>query len=122
MGRTIQSLKEFIRPNKKKMFLALGICMGLVATMLLRMIPPQFDILALHEIPGLLAIPFARWPIQLFDMITASQFASKGEGFLAFPSLGEILFMVVFDILMIYLLACLIMKMKKRKEGQYAEQ
>ena len=95
MDKAIHSVKEFIRPNKKKIFLALGICMGHVATMLLRMIPPQIDILDLHEIPGLLAIPFGRWPIQLFDMLTSSQFASKGEGFLVFPSLGEIPFMLL---------------------------
>ena len=122
MDKAIQSVKEFILPNKKKIILALGICMGLVATILLRMIPPQFDILDLHEIPGLLAIPFGRWPIQFFDMITASQFASKGEGFLVFPSLGEILFMLVFDIFMIYLVACLFVMMKKKKGESHVEQ
>ena len=115
-------MKEFLRPNKKKSFLTIGLFMGLFSTTLLRKIPAQFDILDLHEIPGLLGIPFGRWPIQLFDKITASKFAAKGEGYIIFPSLEEFLFMLVFDILILYLLACLIVKMKKRKEENHAAQ
>jgi len=69
-------MKEFFRPNKAKILLASRLCIGLLATLMLKIIPPQFDILDLREIPNLLAILLAQWPIQLFDMLTASQFAA----------------------------------------------
>ncbi len=108
-------MKEFFCPNKAKILLASRLCIGLLATLMLKIIPPQFDILDLREIPNLLANLFGRWPIRLFDMLTASQFAAKGGGFLVFPSFAQILFMLVLDALMIYLISCLIMFMKKRK-------
>lgn len=73
-------MKGFFRPNKAKILLASRLCIGLLATLMLKIIPPQFDILDLREIPNLLANLLGRWPIRLFDMLTASQFAAKGEG------------------------------------------
>ncbi len=98
---------KFLKPDRRKLVLTIAIAAGLMATGLLRLIPRRWDLLDLHDIPGLIAVPLGRVPIALFDWLTQGRFAPKGDGgFLVFPSMAEILFTLSFDVLAIYLIAC----------------
>jgi len=103
----------FFPPNRAKILLTVLIFCGTFSTIWLRKIPPQLDILDLGEIPLLLAIPLGRWPIKLFDFLTANQFTPQQGAFLVFPTLPEIVFALFFDVLVIYFLTCLVIDLRK---------
>ena len=91
------------------------------ATLLLRAIPVQYDILDLREIPGLVMALFLGVPIRIFDVTTGGRFASKGEGFLVFPSGTELLAALAIDIAVVYLLVCLVLRLKDKRSGKASE-
>lgn len=102
-------------PTKKKIISSLLVVIVLWSTLLLRLIPPSVDIFDLREIPGFVMVPFGRIPISIFDWITANRYAPKGEGFLVFPSSQEILFAIVFDVIIIYLATCFVIYWKEKR-------
>ncbi len=100
---------KLLKPDLRKLALTAAIAAGLAATGLFRLIPPRWDIFDLHEIPALVLVPFGRVPIAIFDWLTADRFKAKGEGaFLVFPSTPEILFALAFDVLGIFVIACVV--------------
>ena len=101
-------MNSFLRPNRDKLLLWLGISVTLVGTLLFNLIPPSIDILDLHRIPAAVYTALGRWPIDLFDYLTWSRFRPKSESFLVFPSLAQLLFLVVFDSVLVYLVTCLV--------------
>ena len=72
-----------------------------------------------RDIAGVLLYPLARLPITLFNLVTGSAFAPHDCGFLCFPTLPQVLFILIFDIILIYLIACAIALFhKKGSQGQ----
>ena len=80
-----------IRPTRNRVAIT-GLVMLLVMFCpILRLIPPQLDILDLNEIPGYVMLLFGRLPIRLFDAITFDRFVSKSGGFLVLRTLDTLL-------------------------------
>ena len=109
-------MRQFLTPTKHKLMLVLYLFLGVVALFCLRLIPAQADILDLRELPKLLGIALLRWPIQLFDVLTQRRFAPTSEGFIVFPTLAQVVFAVVLDLAMLYLLACAIAAFRARRK------
>jgi hypothetical protein len=107
-----------ISPTPRKVFWTFLIHACAAATLLLRMIPVQYDILDLRELPGLVMVLFLGVPIRIFDAVTWWRFASTGEGFLVFPSGVELLAAVAIDIAAVYLLVCIVFRLKERGSGK----
>lgn len=106
-------------PTPKKVFWAVLIPVFATATLLLRMIPVQYDILDLREIPGFVMTLFLGVPIWIFDNLTGGRFASKGEGFLVFPSGAELFGALAVAIASIYLVVCIVFRLKEKGPGKF---
>jgi hypothetical protein len=104
-------------PTPKKVLWTVMIPAAAAGTLLLRTIPVQYDILDLREIPGLVMVLFLGVPIRIFDVVTGGRFASKGEGFLVFPSGIEMLAALAIDIVVVYLLVCIVLRLKGKVPG-----
>ena len=109
-------------PTPKKVLWTALILVAVAATLLLRMIPVQYDILDLREFPELVMVLFLGVPIRIFDNLTGGRFASRGEGFLVFPSGTELLAALAIDIAVVYLLVCVILRLKDKGPGKSSEQ
>jgi hypothetical protein len=101
-------MKNIFHPNRQKLFTTCMILGVAIASLSFRAIPVQIDILDLREVPEFVVFVFGRIPIEIFDFITNEAFASRGEGFLVFPTLPQIGFALLFDIAAVYLASCLI--------------
>ncbi len=110
---------NFLWPTTPKLLWTGAAFILLFSTLLLRLLPPSIDILDLREIPGFVLILLGRIPITLFNVLTFSRYTSQGEGFLVFPSWQQLLFALIFDILLIYGLVCVILYGLKKKSGQH---
>ncbi len=108
-------------PTPRKVLWTGLILAAAVMTLLLRMIPVQYDILDLREFPEFVMALFLGVPIWIFDNLTGGRFASKGEGFLVFPSGTELLAALAIDIVVAYLLVCVILRLKDRGPGKSSE-
>lgn len=95
-----------LAPTRAKLAITAGCFLIFPAVMVLRAIPPQWDILDLRELSGMIPALLVGVPIRLFDHLTGSAFASKSEGFLAFPSLPELAVALLADVLLFYSIAC----------------
>jgi len=104
----------FLIPTQKKVLWTAVVIFILCSTFFLHNIPPAIDLFDLRELPGLVVVVFGRYPIDLFDWITSNHFIPKREGFITFPSLQQLCFAVIFDILFIYSIICLIFYFKKK--------
>jgi len=69
----------------------------------------------MRELPGFVVVVFGRYPIDIFDWITSNHFIPKREGFITFPSIQQVCFAIIFDILFIYSVICLIFYFKKKE-------
>jgi len=105
----------FLIPTRQKLKLALWLLLACVGLFFLRLIPVQADIFDLRQIPGLAAVVLFRWPIQLFDFLTQRRFAPRSEGFIVFPTMAQFGFAVVFDLVLLYLLACVIVGLRSKR-------
>ena len=110
-------MKIFFPTIKKASWTIAGMAI-LFSTLFLRILPPSIDILGLRELPKYLVFVFGRIPISFFDCVTSNRYTPKGEGFLVFPSLQQVLFAVIIDIIFIYLVSCLILHWKKRHDDK----
>jgi hypothetical protein len=108
-------VKVFFPTIRKVLWTIAGIAI-LLSTFFLRMLPPSIDILDLRELPNYLAFIFGRIPISLFDWVTSNRYTPGGEGFLIFPSLQQVSFAIVIDIIFIYMVTCLMLHWKKRHD------
>ncbi len=88
---------------------------GCLVLFFLRLIPVQVDLLGLRKIPRLVATVMVRWPIQLFDLLTQRRFAPRSEAFIVFPTIEQLGFAVLFDLMVFYLLACAITACRAKK-------
>lgn len=94
---------------------ALGIMLACISVLFLRLIPVQADLFDLRQLPRLVFIPLVRWPIQFFDMLTQRRFAPRSEGFIVFPTVTQLAFALVCDLVLFYLLACLIVRLRSKR-------
>ncbi len=113
----MKSVLNFLWPTLPKILWTLITFILLFSTLLLRLLPPSIDILDLREIPGFVLILLGRIPITLFDALTFSRYTSQGEGFLVFPSWQQLLFALLFDIIVIYGLVCTVLYRINRKSA-----
>jgi hypothetical protein len=101
-------MKNILHPDRQKLLTTCVILGVVIALLALRAIPVQIDFLDLREVPEFVVFVFGRIPIEIFDFVTNEAFASRGEGFLVFPTMPQIGFALLFDIVTIYLVSCLI--------------
>lgn len=106
------TLGILLKPTKRKCFIfgSLVIFFPLLTYLLLTFgdfIPHEKDIASLY------LIPLLRWPLNLFDFLTAAKFSPK-DCWICLPTVPEILFILVFDITVLYTLACLVEVFLKR--------
>lgn len=104
-------------PTRTKVAITAGCFLIFPAVLVLRAIPPQWDLLDLREWSGMIPALLVGVPIQLFDLLTGSAFASRSEGFLAFPSLPELAFALLADVLLFYLIACTWVHWRARRDA-----
>ena len=106
-------------PTPKKILWTVLVPVFAAATLLLRMIPVEYDILDLREIPGFVMALFLGVPIRIFDAVTGGNFASKGEGFLVFPSGAELLGALAIAMATVYLIVCIVFRLKEKRPGKF---
>lgn len=110
-------MKQFLKPNKQRVAWFFIIIMMLIVITVL-----SFSINE-REIAGVFLLPLFSLPIVLFDAITGSLFAPNDCGFFCFPTIPQLIFVLVFDTALIYIVACLIVFLKgKRKLYANTEQ
>lgn len=112
--------KRFFSPTAKKIAGTAAILGAAASSLLLAMIPVQYDLLDLREVPGILMIVFLGLPIRLFNLITGGRFKSTGEGFLVFPSGTELFGALAIDIVAVYLVICVAVRMRENLKGDGA--
>lgn len=99
----------FLKPNKSKVVTFFVITAVIViGTVVLFAINER-------DLAGIFLYPLATLPITLFDIVTGSAFAPRECGFLCFPTIPQILFILVFDIVMIYLIVCGIIYAREKR-------
>src|SRR3989344_5729768 len=98
--------KEFIKPNKRKFVILLSLIVLSIFLLSISFIEDFFRIFL---------IPITTWPIDFFNLITNSAFKPTSCGFLCFPTIPQLLFVLVFDIIFLYLLASVIYLMLSKK-------
>jgi len=101
-----------LAPTRRNLALAVAMMLGSLSVFLLRLVPVQIDVLRVRRLPAIAAAILFRWPIDLFDFLTRRRFAPRGEGFLVFPTLPQILFAVALDFALLYALACAILAVR----------
>ena len=99
-------MAAFLAPTRRKLSWTLFGLLVLPGCLLLRAIPVQWDLLDLRDLGGLVLGLLLGVPIQVFNFVTGSAFAAKSEGFLRFPSLTEVVFALVANLLFFYLISC----------------
>ena len=108
-------------PSRRKLSWTFLVLAAAAATILLRMIPVQYDILDLREVPGFVMALFLGLPIRLFDAVTGGRFGSKGEGFLVYPSEAELLAALIIDIAATYVVVCILLRLRDGRAGDASE-
>ena len=98
------TMKNFLRPTKQKFrifFLLIPVAIILVAIALLARTP--------------ILVLFITVPIRFFDFITAGAFKPGNCGFICFPTLPQISFVLIFDVVLLYVVACVISWFRSRR-------
>ncbi len=109
-------MKVFIPTRRKVFWTFVGIAI-LLSTFFLRLLPPSIDILDLRELPNYSLFLFGRIPISFFDWLTSNRYTTGGEGFLVFPSLPQVSFAIVIDVIVIYMMTCLVLHWIQRQKS-----
>lgn len=105
------------RPTRTKLTITVGCFLIFPVVVALRAIPAEWDILNLREWSGGLLMLLVGVPIRGFDLLTGSAFASRSEGFLAFPSLPELGAALFADVLFFYILSCAWVHWRTRRDA-----
>lgn len=93
-------MKNFLKPNMDKVIaVSMLVAIIVIGTVILFTINER-------DIAGIFLYPFTALPITLFDTVTSSAFAPRECGFLCFPTIPQTLFILIFDVAAIYLIAC----------------
>lgn len=101
-------MKTFLTPTKSKIATFFVIVFIIVVSTILLFIINERDIAYLILYPlGL--------PLGLFDFITNSAFTPKECLFLCFPTFPEMAFTLIFDIIIVYLIACGIVHIRQNR-------
>jgi hypothetical protein len=106
----------FLAPTRRKLRWTALVLMVLPASFLLRTIPHPWDVLDLRLLGGQILFLLLGVPIRLLDALTDSAFAQKGEGFLRFPSATQVAFALCADLLLFYVVACVIVRCRERRD------
>ena len=101
-------MKKFIQPTKFKVTLFFGIVVIILVAIV------ALFWLNERDIAWAILYPLTTIPIKLFDTVTFSAFAQKGCSFICFPTLTQVTFMFIFDIVLIYIVACAIASLRKK--------
>lgn len=112
---------SLLAPTRRKLALAAAGFAIFPALLALRAIPARWDLLDLGEWSGRILGLLLGVPIRLFDAATGSAFASRGEGFLGFPSLLELAAVVLADAVLFYLVACALVARGARRRPSSAD-
>lgn len=95
-------MNKFLKPNKSKLSTFIIISISILIGVIFLLIINEPDI------AGILIYPFATVPIKIFDAITGSAFAPKECYVICFPTLPQVSFLILFDVVIIYLISCVI--------------
>ena len=106
------TVKDFLIPTKRKIVLFFIISAALLIVTVILFIINELDIAVVF------LYPLSTLPITLFDAVTGGAFRSGACSFLCFPTLPQISFIFLFDIVAIFLLSCTIAAVLKKQPPQ----
>src|SRR5262245_14864807 len=107
----------FLSPSKEKLLRTLIVASILPVAFVLLQIPVTWDLLDLRQLGRAILAVLLAVPIRLLDRVTGSAFAPRSEAFIVFPSLVQVVFALVCDALLFYLLACTWVAWRRRPRG-----
>src|SRR5262245_53582395 len=110
-------IPAFLTPTRGKLartaacFLVFPVCLALSK------VPHEWDLLDLRLAARALIGFLFGVPIRLFDLATGSAFAPRSEAFLVFPSMPQVVAALVADAALFYLLACIWLHLRRRRQA-----
>lgn len=69
-------------------------------------IPPSVDYFYLRELSQSMIVFVVQKPIDLYDALSHTQFNSRNCGYICFASIQQLAFMITFNLIALYGLAC----------------
>lgn len=102
-------MNKFLKPTKSKLstFIIISASILIGVIFLLKINEP--------DIAGILIYPFATVPVKIFDAITGSAFAPNECYLLCFPTFPQVSFLILFDIVFIYLISCVVVNAQESR-------